>query len=147
MYDLLLSIHNLVRWFFLAAALYALFKAVKGVSGDATYTKSDKTAGALLVAAAHSMLLLGIILWFISPNVQAALSNVGAAMKDKALRFTLLEHPLTMIIAVALIQIGRIRSKKAYADLDKHKRSLIFYGIALVLVLSRIPWNVPIFRF
>ncbi|MFY8190250.1 MAG: hypothetical protein ACOVK9_04730, partial [Bacteroidia bacterium] len=98
-------------------------------------------------AAAHSMLLLGIILWFISPNVQVALSNVGAAMKDKALRFTLLEHPLTMIIAVALIQIGRIRSKKAYADLDKHKRSLIFYGIALVLVLSRIPWNVPIFRF
>ena len=147
MYDLLLSLHNLVRWFFLAAALYALFKAVKGVSGDATYTNSDKTAGALLVAAAHSMLLLGIILWFISPNVQVALSNVGAAMKDKALRFTLLEHPLTMIIAVALIQIGRIRSKKAYADLDKHKRSLIFYGIALVLVLSRIPWNVPIFRF
>lgn len=147
MYDLLLSIHNLVRWFFLAAALYAIFKAVKGVSGDAVFTKSDKTAGALLVAAAHSMLLLGIILWFVSPNVQAATANMAASMKDKALRFILLEHPLTMIIAVALIQIGRIRSKKAYADIDKHKRSLIFYGIALVLVLSRIPWNVPLIRF
>ncbi|MCG9878978.1 MAG: hypothetical protein MH472_00120 [Bacteroidia bacterium] len=82
-----------------------------------------------------------------SPNVQAAAQNMGAAMKDKALRFILIEHPLTMIIAVALIQIGRIRSKKAYADLDKHKRSLTFYGIALVLVLSRIPWNVPFIRF
>lgn len=147
MYDLLLSIHNLVRWFFLAAALYAIFKAIKGVSSDAVYTKSDKTAGALLVAAAHSMLLLGIILWFVSPNVQAAAANIGASMKDKAMRFVLIEHPLTMILAVALIQIGRIRSKKAYADLDKHKRSLIFYGIALVLVLSRIPWNVPFIRF
>ena len=141
MYDLLLTIHNLVRWFFLAAALYAIFKAVKGVSGNTVYTKSDVTAGALLVAAAHTMLLLGLILWFISPNVQAALSNAGASMKDKAARFVLIEHPLTMIIGVALIQIGRIRSKKAYADLDKHKRSLIFYGIALVLILSRIPWN------
>ncbi len=141
MYDLLLTIHNLVRWFFLAAALYAIFKAVKGVSGNAVYTKSDVTAGALLLAAAHTMLLLGLILWFISPNVQAALSNAGASMKDKAARFVLIEHPLTMIIGVALIQIGRIRSKKAYADLDKHKRSLIFYGIALVLILSRIPWN------
>lgn len=147
MYDLLLSIHNLVRWFFLAAALYAIFKAVMGVSGGSTYTKSDKTAGALLVAAAHTMLLLGIILWFVSPNVQAALSNMGASMKDKAVRFVLIEHPLTMIIAVALIQIGRIRSKKAYADLDKHKRSLIFYALGLVLVLSRIPWNVPLIRF
>ena len=141
MYDLLLTIHNLVRWFFLAAALYAIFKAVKGVSGNAVYTKSDVTAGALLLAAAHTMLLLGLILWFISPNVQAALSNAGASMKDKAARFVLIEYPLTMIIGVALIQIGRIRSKKAYADLDKHKRSLIFYGIALVLILSRIPWN------
>ena len=142
MYDLLLTIHNLVRWFFLAAALYALFKAVKGVSGNAVYSKSDMTAGALLVAAAHTMLLLGIILWFISPNVQAALAQMAVSMKDKAARFILIEHPLTMIIAVALIQIGRIRSKKAYADIDKHKRSLIFYGIALVLVLSRIPWHV-----
>lgn len=147
MYDLLLSIHNLVRWFFLAAALYAIFKAVMGISSQGTFTKSDKTAGALLVAAAHTMLLLGIILLFVSPNVQAAAQNMGAAMKDKALRFILIEHPLTMIIAVALIQIGRIRSKKAYADLDKHKRSLTFYGIALVLVLSRIPWNVPVIRF
>jgi hypothetical protein len=142
MYDLLLTIHNLVRWFFLAAALYALFKAVKGVSGNAVYSKSDMTAGALLVASAHTMLLLGLILWFISPNVQAALAQMAVSMKDKAARFILIEHPLTMIIAVALIQIGRIRSKKAYADIDKHKRSLIFYGIALVLVLSRIPWHV-----
>ncbi|MCG9878977.1 MAG: hypothetical protein MH472_00115 [Bacteroidia bacterium] len=57
MYDLLLSIHNLVRWFFLAAALYAIFKAVMGISSQGTFTKSDKTAGALLVADAHTMLL------------------------------------------------------------------------------------------
>lgn len=51
-----------------------------------------------------------------------------------------------MILTVVLIQIGRIKAKKAYADLDKHKRSLIYFGIGLILVLSRIPWNAVFFR-
>jgi hypothetical protein len=148
MYELLLSVHNLLRWLFLAAALYAIYKAFRGVSGGTPYSKDDKTAGAILLAAAHTQLLIGLTLWFISPNVQQALADVGMAMKDKGMRLQLLEHPLMMILAVALIQIGRIKSKKAYADSDKHKRSLIYFGIGLVLVLSRIPWgSSPMFRF
>jgi hypothetical protein len=148
MYEFILPVHNLLRWFFLAAALYAIFRAFRGVSGGTPFSKDDKTAGTLLLAAAHSQLLIGLILWFISPNVQQALVNVGAAMKDKGLRLQLLEHPLLMIIAVAIIQIGKIKAKKAYADADKHKRSLIYFGIGLVLVLARIPWtSSPLFRF
>jgi hypothetical protein len=148
MYEILLSIHNLLRWFFLAAAVYAIFKAVQGMMGGTPFGKGDKTAGTLLIASAHSQLLIGLILWFISPMVQHALTDVAAAMKDKMLRLTLLEHPLTMIIAIAIIQIGKIRASKAYADADKHKRCLIFYGIGLLLVLSKIPWgSSPMFRF
>ncbi len=148
MYESLLTIHNFVRWFFLAAAVYAIFRAIRGMMGGTPFGKQDKTAGTLLIASAHSQLLLGLILWFISPVVQQALTDVGLAMKDKMLRLTLLEHPLTMIIAIAIIQIGKIRAAKAYADADKHKRSLIFYGIGLLLVLSKIPWgSSPMFRF
>jgi hypothetical protein len=68
-------------------------------------------------------------------------------MKDPAMRKILVEHPLTMIIAVLVIQMGRIKVKKAYSDADKHKRSLIYFGLGLVLVLSMIPWNAPMFRF
>ncbi|MFY8020850.1 MAG: hypothetical protein ACOVP1_06620 [Bacteroidia bacterium] len=148
MYSILLSSHNLLRWAFLAVAILAIFKAINGLRGNHPFTPGDKKLGGILVGLAHSQLLIGIILWFISPNVQAALADMGVAMKDKIARLQLLEHPLTMIIAVALIQIGRIKSKKAYADADKHKRSLVFYGIALVLILSRIPWaQSPLFRF
>ncbi|MDZ4668725.1 MAG: hypothetical protein SGJ00_12720 [bacterium] len=147
MYDLLLSIHNLLRWAFLAAALYAIFKAARGLSGGTPFAKPDNLAGTLLLSAAHSQLLIGLILLFVSPNIQHAMANMAVAMKDSAIRAMLIEHPLMMIISVALIQIGRIRVKKAYSDADKHKRSLIFFGIALVLVLSRIPWGAPMFRF
>jgi len=94
------------------------------------------------------MLLLGLILWFISPNVQQALSQGASVfMKDKVLRALVIEHPLTNIIAVILIQIGRIKSKQAYEDSSKHMRSLVYYGIGLLLILSRIPWGTsPMFR-
>jgi hypothetical protein len=93
-------------------------------------------------------LLIGIVLLFLSPTVQAAMQDMAATMKDKVLRGILIEHPLTNIIGVALIQIGRIRTRKAYADVDKYKRSLIFFGLGLILILSRIPWGTsPLFRF
>jgi hypothetical protein len=148
MYSILLSSHNLLRWAFLAVALIAIFKAINGLRGNNPFTPGDKKLGGILVGLAHTQLLIGIILWFISPAIQGALAKgMALAMKDPISRLQLMEHPLTMIIAVVLIQIGRIKSKKAYADVDKHKRSLIYYGIALVLILSRIPWGSPMFRF
>lgn len=148
MYEFLLPVHNFVRWFFLAAAVYAIFRAIKGMSGSTPFSKEDKTAGTLLVASGHSQLLLGLLLWFVSPNGMAAAANMATVMKNPIPRLLFLEHPLLMIIAVVLIQVGSIRAKKAYADADKHKRSLMFYGIALLLVLSRIPWaSSELFRF
>jgi len=148
MYSTLLIIHNLLRWVFLAAAIYAILRSVLGLMNKNVYNKNDNTAGSILVALSHTQLLIGIILLFVSPVIQAAMQDMGAAMKDKTLRLQLIEHPLTMIIGVVLIQVGRIRTRKAYADVDKYKRSLIFYGIGLLLILSRIPWgNSPLYRF
>lgn len=148
MYNILLIAHNGLRWLFLAAALYAIIRAIKGLMGNGDYTPADNKAATFVVAFAHTQLLLGLILWFVSPTVQQAMADMGASMKDKALRLALIEHPLTNIIAIALIQIGRTKSKKAYENIVKHKRILVFYGIGLILILSRIPWaNSPLFRF
>jgi hypothetical protein len=148
MYLTILSVHNLLRWVFIAAALYAIVRAIMGLMNKQVYNKADNTSGALLVAVAHTQLLIGIVLLFLSPTVQADMQDMAATMKDKVLRGILIEHPLTNIIGVALIQIGRIRTRKAYADVDKYKRSLIFFGLGLILILSRIPWGTsPLFRF
>lgn len=146
MYDILLPAHNLLRWIFLAAALYVIFRALQGTRNQSPFGKEDNTAGAMFLAIAHTQLLIGLILWFISNAVQTAIADMAGSMHNPETRKLLLEHPLTMIIAVAIIQIGRIKSKKAYADLDKHKRCLWYYSIALILVLSRIPWGAPMFR-
>lgn len=147
-YSTLLLIHSWLRWAFLLAALYAIIRSLNGKINNKPFGKEENTAAKVLVALTHTMLLLGLVLWFISPNVQQALSQ-GASifMKDKVMRALVMEHPLINIIAVVLIQLGRIKSKKAYEDSSKHMRSLVYYGIGLLLILSRIPWGTtPIFR-
>jgi hypothetical protein len=142
MYHYLLSFHSVLRWLLLAAALFAILRAVRGWTGDKPFTKIDDKAGMWLILFSHLQLVLGLLLYFVySPIIQQAFSDFGAAMKNSDVRYWAVEHISVMIIAIAIIQIGRIRSKKATTDVSKHKRAAIFYIIGLLLILSRIPWD------
>jgi len=148
MYISLLVLHNLLRWLFLGILIAVVVKSFLGLQKRAPYSSLDRKMGGILVALAHTQLLIGLILLFTSPTIAELMKDMATTMHNKVSRAQLVEHPITMILAVALIQIARIRTKKAYADEDKHKRSLILNGIALLLVLYMIPWQqTPLFRF
>jgi hypothetical protein len=51
------------------------------------------------------------------------------------------EHISVNIIAVILATVNNAKNKKAIADAAKHKNALIFTLVALLLILSRIPWK------
>ena len=61
-------------------------------------------------------------------------------MKEPMLRFFTMEHGLMMIIAWVLVHAGRISVKKAVTPEAKFKKTLIYFGIALLLILLAIPW-------
>jgi membrane protein DedA with SNARE-associated domain len=84
----------------------------------------------------HLQLVIGFVLYFISPKVIFSASS----MKDSVLRFFLVEHISLMIIAVVLITIGYVKSNRAADEMKKHKKLIIYYTIALVLILASIPW-------
>jgi hypothetical protein len=142
MYATLLTVHNLLRWAVLLGGLYAITKSVLGIMHKRDFTKQENLSHALFVGFCHLQLVLGLILYFISPVVDQALANgMGAAMKDPASRFVAVEHISTMIIAIVLIQVGRTLSKKQTEAMAKHKKAVVFFSIGLILILSRIPWK------
>jgi hypothetical protein len=51
------------------------------------------------------------------------------------------EHPFMNIIAAVLVTIGNAKSKKAIGNGRKFKVSMIFFGLALILILSRLPFE------
>jgi L-asparagine transporter-like permease len=61
-------------------------------------------------------------------------------MKDATLRLFAVEHISVMIIAAVLLTIGYAKQKRTEDSATKFKRISTFYAIALLLILSRIPW-------
>ncbi len=146
MYTGLLHTHNMFRWLVLITLLLAVLFALIGWFGKKEWAKKDNITGLLLTIFMDIQFLVGIILYaFVSPITKAAFADFGAAMKNADLRFYAVEHIFIMIIALVLVHVGRAKSKKASAPWKKHKTSAIFYGIALVLVLTAIPWNRTLF--
>ena len=94
----------------------------------------------LVMIISHIQLLLGLVLLAVGP-ISENFADMGAVMKNSQLRMMIIEHPLTMIIGVAIITIGRISLKKKTTDEAKFKTVLIYFSIALVLFLIRIPWS------
>lgn len=140
MYTGLLHTHSLVRWIMLALLILSVFKAYNGWKSKRSFTASDKKLTLFTLIFSHLQLLIGFVLYMVSPIVQSAILDMGAAMKDKMLRFWAVEHISVMIISILIITIGNALSKKASSDTEKFKKIFIFFGIGLVLILISIPW-------
>jgi len=137
MYTILKEAHKGWAYVALLVLVIAVVNALIGMSSKKEFTPKDRKIALFGLIGIHVQLLVGAILYFVSP---LGLSAFGQ-MSDKALRLTSLEHPLINIIAVTLITIGWSKHKKLTTSESKFKTFSIFYGLGLVLILSRIPWS------
>ncbi len=136
MYDFIQKFHS--GWAYLALLLLvvAVVNTASGFFANREFTGKDRKIALFGLIAAHIQLLVGLVLYFISPLGLALLGE----MKDASARLTSLEHPLINIIALVLITIGWSKHKKQAESTAKFKSILIGFGIGLLLILSRIPW-------
>lgn len=130
----LLHLHSTLRYLILIALIVVIVKSLMGWLGKKPYTNLDNKLGLYLFIFTHMQLLIGLVLYFVSDVVQFN----EATMKNKDLRYWAVEHISIMLISVVLITMARITSKKMTSDEAKHKRMVIFNGVALVLILLAI---------
>jgi hypothetical protein len=134
MHSLLLATHSLIRYFLLILLLILIVRSLMGWLNKSAYSKMDDKVSLGVFILTHTQLLLGIILFFVSPIVIFS----GASMKDSVARYWLVEHNTGMIIAIVLISIARISLKKMTDPVAKHKRMFIFNSIALAIIVLMI---------
>ncbi|HEY8658281.1 MAG TPA: hypothetical protein VIL78_04545 [Hanamia sp.] len=137
--QVLLILHNLFRWLILLFAFWTLLSALSGLSGKKEYTAGDGRSNFFFMLSMDIQLLIGLILYFSGAWFER-LKHLGENMKDPMLRFFTMEHGVLMIIAWILVHVGRISVKKATTPTAKFKKTLLFFGIALLLILIAIPW-------
>ena len=127
----LVSAHSGLRWIVLLALLFSI--VVSLINRDSNeISKKQKLIYLAALISSHIQLLIGLILYFLSSKVVFSKETMGNTIT----RFFTVEHVLGMILAIALVTIGYSKSKKA----KNHKKILLFYTLALVVIFLSIPW-------
>ena len=141
MYSTILSLHHYISFLALILLLVAAVNGFLGTREEKIFNNTFRKINLFTLISVHTMFLLGVILLVISPVATAAFADMGAAMKDGATRKAIIEHPFTNVLAVILATIGNAKSKKAISHGSKFKASMIYFGLALILILSRLPYD------
>ncbi len=120
----------------------AVVNAIISLTSNKDFKEKDLRIPLFTLIVTHIQLILGLIVLFGSAHFTFLKDNgMGAVMKNAEARLFIVEHPLIMIIATVLVTIGFKNLKNKSTDKQMFKTIAIYYGIALLLVLSRIPWG------
>jgi len=141
MYTGLLHLHSTLRYVALVLLVVTLAKALITYFAKRNYTETDRKFGLYTLISVHLQLVVGLILYFVSPMISGGLDDMGEAMKNPALRFYVVEHFVTMLLGITMITIGYSRIKRSTDNSKKALKTLIFYGIGFLLILIRMPWD------
>lgn len=143
MYETIQLIHSYWAYLVLLIVILATLNALAGVFSKREYAARDFRISLFALIVTHIQLLIGLVLYFISPLGLSNISTLGMGnvMKNSEFRLYAVEHPMIMILAAIFVTIGYSKHKNKLLSQGKFKSLSIFYTITLILMLSRIPWS------
>ena len=141
MYNILKTVHSYWAFFVLTILFIAILNALIRMISKKSFNSTDLRISLFGLIFSHIQLLIGLILYFISPWFDQWSSLGMGVMKNNESRLYLVEHPITNILAIFFITIGWSLHKKQSESSKKFLRISLFYGFGYILLLSRIPWS------
>ncbi|MDB5086819.1 MAG: cytochrome [Mucilaginibacter sp.] len=133
-YLIIKELHSGFRYIVFILVLVAIIQSLLGWLGQKPYTPLNRKINLFALISAHTQLLIGIVLFFISPLV----AFNSDTMKNEVTRYFTVEHWVGMIIAIVLITIGHSKSKKIILPESKHRTVAIYYIIAFLIIVATI---------
>ena len=142
MYEIIQPIHSYIAYAALAILALSVINAITGFASNKMFTpEKDFRLSLFALILSHIMLVIGLVLFFVSPSGLSAIQEFGMGGLSSEARLLAVEHPFINTIALVLITVGWSRHKKCIEGKKKFKSIAIFYGLGLVLIISRIPWG------
>jgi len=138
MYSILVAVHNYLHYLLLFLLIFLVGRSFYCWQRKTAYNVTTDKISLYLFIVTHTQLLLGLILYAISPFVH--LKDFKTAIHQPAERFWTVEHISLMLVAIVLISVARISIKKMPEDESKHKRLFFLNTLALLLILLAMPY-------
>ena len=139
MYTGLLHLHHWMPFLWLLLILVVLVQNFLVWKSDREFTASLKRQNTITIVLTHIQVTVGLVM-LIGFHMDM-FSDMGTLMGDAAMRFKYVEHPTTMLLGAVLITIGNAKSKRQEAAKSKAKTVVIWFGIGLLLIALRFPWE------
>lgn len=138
----LLHFHNLLRWIIVILLLLSIIKAYTGWKGNKSFSAGDAKIWLFTMIASHITLLLGLYQWLMGRYglLTFEIPAGSSRMKDPFIRFFQVEHPVSMLLAILFITLGRGMAKKDLSDSLKYRQAFVYFFVALLLLLAAVPW-------
>ena len=143
MYSTFLTLHSIFRWLVLISLLYAIITSIQGFLTKRHFSKKDATIRVVTGAISHTQLLIGFTLYFVLSPVTRHFMSSGSDGNHQIWFFGIY-HIAMMFIAITVMTVGSSVSKRAKTDRAKFKNIMIYFSVALVLILLAIPWFRPL---
>lgn len=152
MFQIVLSLHSLLRWLLLISLIYTIYTSYRGWFQKRSFSTLDNTLRKCTTILSHIQLLIGVWLYGVSPNMDYFIHNFKDAVHESDIRFFAMDHTVMMLIAIVIVTIGSMKAKRKQADSDKFKSMAVWFSIGLLIILLSIPWpfmpfaSRPLFR-
>jgi len=141
MFNLVLWGHSMLRWAVLVSGLIAVYRGWRGRAGVSPWTSGDTWTSRGFVALLDVQFAAGLLLWLYSPISIMGIHEPDLGLGDRVIRFWTFEHPLLMLAAVVLANIGLFLLRRRPDARRRHRTVCLCFGTALALVLVGIPWS------
>lgn len=135
-----LLLHSYTRWAVLFSLLFALYRGFSGRATGRAFGKTDDRARVLAVTFSHLQLVIGFVLYFISPVANYFWSGGSAGNASLEIVFFGLVHMALMTTAIGVLSVGSALVKRASSDHKKFSTLTVYFSIALLIVLLAVPW-------
>ena len=140
MYEPLLFVHSWFRWIVLLSMIYFFGRSVYGWTRKISWAASDNQFMWAFNQMFAYQVMFGLALWIaLSPYSKAGFKDAATLQENPVVSFWTIRHPATMLIAIAIFQIGHLLAKRRPAD-SKFRIYAVTFGLVLVAICSAIPW-------
>ena len=147
MYRWLLIAHSIWRWAVILAGVAAVVCAAWAWHRRRTCYGQCAILGRLFAIAVDIQVLIGAALYLMfSPMTTIVMRINGAAPRGTDLAFIGSTHALIMIAVLVAVHVSAVIVRRGHNDAARLRRSVLCYGLTLLVLLAGVPWWRPWLR-
>jgi len=133
-HQIIKMVHTFIGVTFLIGAIWLFYRSLNGYFKRLPYDRLDKVLSYFFIVNLYLQLIFGFIL-MISPDLVTARELAGQdSMKLVTRRFWPVEHIVLMLFSLFIANLGLIFSNSSEAAREKHRKVIVYYAIAVVLI-------------